>query len=92
MVKGALSGIDGRICRKSLCDTRLFLLLKFLSFLPYTIMGRKAIRVVATPVSGTVDAGYHSVEFNGSLLPSGVYYYRLQAGFQSAIRKFTLLK
>ena len=35
---------------------------------------------VATLVNQTMDAGNYSVEFNATSLPSGVYFYRLQAG------------
>ena len=37
-------------------------------------------------------AGYHTVNFNASSLPSGLYLYRMQAGEQSFIRKMMLVK
>jgi hypothetical protein len=37
-------------------------------------------------------AGYFDVQFNGSELPSGVYFYRLQAGDFVQTRKMILLK
>lgn len=39
-----------------------------------------------------MSAGYHSVVFNSTGLPSGTYFYRLTAGDRSATRKMTLLK
>ena len=38
------------------------------------------------------DTGYHSVEFNASDLPSGVYFYKLTAGNFISTRKMLLLK
>ena len=37
-------------------------------------------------------AGYHSIEFNASDLPSGVYFYRLQSGNFIDTKKMILLK
>ena len=36
--------------------------------------------------------GIHSVKFNAADLPAGVYFYRLQAGYFSAVEKMILLK
>jgi maltose 6'-phosphate phosphatase len=38
------------------------------------------------------DKGYHKVEFDGSKLSSGVYFYRIQAGSFISTRKMLLLK
>ena len=38
------------------------------------------------------NRGYHKVDFNGSKLSSGVYFYRLQAGDFGQTRKMILLK
>jgi hypothetical protein len=38
------------------------------------------------------EAGYHKVEFNASTLPSGVYFYRIQAGSFIDTKKMILLK
>jgi hypothetical protein len=38
------------------------------------------------------EAGYHSVDFNGSALPSGVYFYRIQSGNFIDTKKMILLK
>ncbi len=54
----------------------------------YDILGRD----VATLVNGQRTAGEHSVTFDASRLPSGVYFYRLQAGSYTATKKLMLLK
>jgi hypothetical protein len=41
---------------------------------------------------GRQSAGVHSVGFNAEDLPSGVYFYRLQAGYFVQTRKMVLLK
>ena len=55
----------------------------------FNLLGQK----VATLVNGFKQAGYHQVTFDGSRLPSGVYYFRLQTdkGFIKT-RKLVLLK
>ncbi len=47
------------------------------------------VRVLAT---GTFSAGQYEVTVDGSYLPSGVYFYRLQAGSNVAVKKLVLLK
>lgn len=54
----------------------------------YTLLGRE----VATLVKETKPAGSYSVTFSGAGLPSGLYFYSLQAGSFSEIRKMLLLK
>ncbi|MDI6767864.1 MAG: T9SS type A sorting domain-containing protein, partial [Bacteroidota bacterium] len=61
----------------------------------YDVLGRE----VSTLVSETQIAGYKTVSFDASLLPSGVYFYRLsagslsgQAGKFSAIKKMLLVQ
>jgi len=39
-----------------------------------------------------MEAGRHTVKFNGDKLPGGVYIYRLSAGNYSTSRKLILLK
>jgi len=48
--------------------------------------------VVATVVDGFRTAGEYSVNFNGSGLSSGVYFYKLEADNFSATKKFMLMK
>ncbi|MCB1059713.1 MAG: T9SS type A sorting domain-containing protein [Calditrichaeota bacterium] len=54
----------------------------------YTVTGEE----VATLVSEAQNAGSHTVSFNASSLPSGVYFYRLNADNFTATRKMLLLK
>jgi len=54
----------------------------------YDLLGR----VVATLVNRIYPAGRYEVTFNGGMLSSGVYLYRMQSGDFSAVRKFILLK
>ncbi len=49
-------------------------------------------REVATLVNQIQQAGTYDVRFGGGNLPSGVYFYRLQAGSCSATKKLLLLK
>lgn len=54
----------------------------------YDILGRN----VTNLVNEGKTSGNYKVEFNGSNLSSGVYFYRLQAGNYSDTKKFLLLK
>lgn len=47
---------------------------------------------VATLVSGRMPAGEHSVVLDGASLSSGVYFYHLNAGKYSAIKKCVMMK
>jgi hypothetical protein len=49
-------------------------------------------QLVAQLVNGEMEAGYHEVQFGGSGLSSGVYYYRIQAGDFVQTRKLLLLR
>jgi hypothetical protein len=49
-------------------------------------------RPVATLVDGRQEVGTHTATFDGSDLPSGLYFARLQAGEFSQTRKLVLLK
>ncbi|MBN1127783.1 MAG: T9SS type A sorting domain-containing protein [Chitinispirillaceae bacterium] len=54
----------------------------------YNLTGRK----IADLVHAQLEAGYYHVDFDGSMLPSGIYIYRLTAGEFSSVKKMTLLK
>lgn len=47
---------------------------------------------VATLVNETLSAGNHSYNFDASKLTSGVYFYKLQAGKFSVVKKMMFLK
>ena len=54
----------------------------------YDILGKE----VATVVNEVKNAGSYTIEFNGSSLPSGTYFYRLEAGDYMDVKKMILLK
>jgi len=54
----------------------------------YNILGEK----VNTLVNREMKAGVHEVEFNASAFSSGVYFYRIESGNFSSVRKMMLLK
>ena len=54
----------------------------------YDILGRE----VATLFTGRQSAGYYSATLDAGNLPSGVYFYRLQAGTFSETRRLLVLK
>ncbi len=54
----------------------------------YNILGKE----VATLVNGNLTAGQHSINFNASNLPSGVYIYRLNSSNRTIAKKMMLLK
>lgn len=54
----------------------------------YDLLGKELKTLINKPM----EPGTYEVEFNGSGLPSGVYYYRLTAGEFSDIKKLMLLK
>ena len=54
----------------------------------YDILGQK----VASLVREKQDAGTYSVDFDASSLSSGIYYYKIEAGDFTSIKKMTLVK
>ena len=62
--------------------------LGFVSLKVYDVLGNE----IKTLVNEIKPAGYYEVEFNGSNLPSGIYYYRIKAGSFSQVRKMMLVK
>jgi photosystem II stability/assembly factor-like uncharacterized protein len=60
----------------------------FMTLKVYDILGNE----VKTLVNKEMEAGYHSIDFNASDLPSGVYFYQLRAGSFVETRKMILLR
>ena len=60
----------------------------FISLKVFDLLGREA----ATLVNAEKPAGSYEVEFDGSNLSSGIYFYKLQAGDYNEIKKMILLK
>ena len=54
----------------------------------FDVLGRE----IRTLEMGRQTAGLHSVNFNAEELPSGVYFYRLQAGSFGETKKMVILK
>jgi hypothetical protein len=54
----------------------------------YDLLGR----VVARPVDSFLQAGHHSVIWDGSVAPSGVYFYRLIGGEKTFSKRMALIK
>ena len=54
----------------------------------YNILGK----LVSIPVDGEYEKGNYSVEFKGNNLPSGVYFYKLDSGAYSDVKKLVLVK
>ena len=60
----------------------------FVSLNVFDMLGRN----VSIIVSEELSAGKHTVQWNAKSLPSGVYFYRLQAGLFDETKKFILLR
>ncbi len=60
----------------------------FVSLKIYDVLGKE----ISTLVNNEMKAGIHEIEFNGSNLASGVYYYQLRSGNFSETKKFVLIK
>lgn len=54
----------------------------------YSMLGEK----ITTLVNQMMKAGNYDVEFNASSYPSGIYFYHLETGNYSAVKKMSLLK
>jgi len=54
----------------------------------FDVLGRE----IETLINEHQNAGNHSVQFNASSLPSGIYFYRLEAGINHETKKLLLLK
>jgi hypothetical protein len=60
----------------------------FVSLRVFNMLGQQ----VATVVNNSVEAGHHTVAFDGSALPSGLYIYRLERDGISSQNKMLLMK
>lgn len=60
----------------------------FTTIVVYDITGR----TVSTLVNQNLEAGKYSYEFNGNGLASGVYFYKIQAGDYTDVKKMMLVK
>jgi hypothetical protein len=54
----------------------------------YNTLGQE----VKTLINGNMESGVHSISFDASDLNSGIYFYKLEAGQFSDVRKMTLIK
>ncbi|GAB4290190.1 MAG: hypothetical protein Kow0098_08590 [Ignavibacteriaceae bacterium] len=54
----------------------------------YDVLGKE----VAILINETLEAGFHEIQFDASSLPSGAYFYRIQAGDFVQVRKMLLSK
>ena len=62
--------------------------ISFVTIKVYDVLGNK----ITTLVNEKKPAGSYEVEFGGIELPSGIYFYRLQAGSYVESKKMILLK
>jgi hypothetical protein len=59
-----------------------------MGYTSYNTLGQQ----IATLVEGERDAGYHEVPFDGANFPSGVYFYRMQAGSYTETKKLLMIR
>ena len=62
--------------------------LGFVSLKVYDAVGKE----IATLVNEIKPAGRYEVVFDGSNLSSGIYFYKIEAGSFSAVKRMTLIK
>jgi hypothetical protein len=55
----------------------------------YDVLGKEVAVLVNNELK---QAGFYTVEFNASNLASGIYFYRINAGDYSAVKKMVLVK
>ena len=60
----------------------------YVSLIVYNFLGQQ----VAELVNESQDKGYHTANFNASNLPSGIYFYKLNAGEFTEVKKMQLIK
>jgi hypothetical protein len=58
----------------------------------YNVTGRLVRKLAGGHTGPPLQAGEHSIVFDGSDLPSGIYFVRLEAGEEAQTRKMVLLK
>ena len=61
---------------------------KFVELKIYNVLGQE----IQTLVNEEKPSGNYQIEFNAANLPSGVYFYRIQAGSFNQVRKMLLIK
>jgi hypothetical protein len=61
---------------------------EFVTIKIYDILGRE----IRTLVNKEMNAGYYDIVFDAAKLASGVYFYRIEAGKFTRIKKLMLLK
>ncbi|MEJ2543486.1 MAG: T9SS type A sorting domain-containing protein [Calditrichaceae bacterium] len=54
----------------------------------YDLLGRK----IQTLINKKVEVGYHSVNFDASDLPGGIYFYRIKSGYFTETKRMLLIK
>ena len=54
----------------------------------FNILGEE----VETLLSASLHSGSHSQQWDASMMPSGIYYYQLQAGEYQEVKKMMLMK
>jgi len=60
----------------------------YVNIIIYNILGNE----VATLVDGMKEAGFYTVEFGASNLPSGLYFYRMKSEKFTAVKKMILMR
>lgn len=60
----------------------------YVTFNVYDVLGREVVKLV----DGFQEAGYKSVEFNADNLPTGVFFYKLNANSYTSIQKMLLIR
>ncbi len=60
----------------------------FVSLNVYNSLGKK----IAVLINEEKPAGYYQVNFNAENLPSGIYFYKIQSGSYSSVKKMILIK
>jgi hypothetical protein len=62
--------------------------IKLIKLIVYDILGKE----IVTLVNEKLSPGTYDVNFDGSNLPSGIYFYKLETGNFSDIKRMVLIK